>query len=133
MMRARKALMAIQRDWEELLEDRLRALGVRDPSCSRADCNETNPFALIGSHPVILCYEHDAEKRDRSWLESHEPPGRANDPDGRPFPGNEHRILSARQQLWPRETLRNPDGSPVLRWAAWVRALLDVLWGIIER
>jgi hypothetical protein len=48
-------------------------------------------------------------------------------------PVNDHRVLNGRQLLWPIETLRNPDGSPILIAAAALRGWLDVLWVIIER
>jgi hypothetical protein len=48
-------------------------------------------------------------------------------------PGNDHRILSDYQHEWPLGTLRNPDGSPLLRAAASIRGWLDILRLIIER
>jgi hypothetical protein len=49
------------------------------------------------------------------------------------MPGNDHRILSDYQHDWPLDTLRNRDGSPLLRAAASIRGWLDVLRLIIER
>lgn len=118
-------------DWEQLLEEQLRKLGTRSPVCAVDGCDQTNPFALTGTHPRILCYEHQAELNNRPWLEAHHPMGRANDPETLLLPGNDHRVLSARQRQWPQETLRNPDGSPLLKAAAALRGWLDVLWLII--
>ena len=42
-------------------------------------------------------------------------------------------MLSELQALWPRDTLRNPDASPLVRAAAWLRAWLDMLRLIIDR
>jgi hypothetical protein len=49
------------------------------------------------------------------------------------MPANDHGILSDYQQDWSLETLRNPDGSPLLRAAASVRGWLDTLRLIMER
>jgi hypothetical protein len=116
-------------------EERLRALGTRDPRCSYPGCLEGDPFALIGTHPRILCYEHLADAIGRSWVEGHHAQGKHNDPDDVvDTPANDHGVLSnGLQPLWPRETLRNPDGSPLLHAAAAIRGWLDILRLIIER
>src|SRR4051794_21505422 len=113
-------------DWlEDRLEERLGALGTKAPQCTRAGCVETNPFALTGAHPDILCYEHRAEQHGRSWLEDDHPAGEANDAFTTPIPGNDHRVRTETcQAAWPQETLRNPDGSVLLKAAAAVRAWL---------
>ncbi len=119
--------------WDERVEDRYVKLGTRNPSCSVPGCDETNPFALTGTMPGIICYEHQAIAKGRTWLEAHHCAGRHNDPtDTVLIPGNDHRSLSTRQDLWPRETLRNPDGSPLLRAAGALRGWLDVLRHLIE-
>lgn len=119
----------------DLLEDRLRSLGRRHPQCSHVGCEETDPFALTGVDPHILCAEHRADAEGRSWTQGHHVPGRANDPaDIRSLPANDHSAVTLRYQAeWPRETLRNPDGSPLLRAAAAIRGWLDVLRLILER
>lgn len=114
-------------------EERLRALGTRHPRCSVLGCEEDDPFALTGAEPNILCREHLADSQGRSWTEQHHVPGQHNDPSTLPAPANDHGALSEYQALWPRETLRNPDGSPLLRAAAAIRGWLDVLWVIIHR
>jgi hypothetical protein len=119
--------------FDALLETRLRTLGTRAPVCSAPGCGERHPFALTGVYPEIHCREHDADRASRSWLEQHHPPGKSNGPDTVATPANDHAVLSANQRLWPRETLRNPDGSPLLRAAAAVRGWADVLRLILER
>jgi hypothetical protein len=119
--------------WEERLDARLRELGTNSPYCCFEECDETFPLALTGVHPEIYCYEHDALRRSRPWREDHHPAGRRSDPETVTVPGNDHRILSGLQYGWPRETLRNPDGSPLLRAAASIRGWLDVLWLIMVR
>ncbi len=132
----------IRRQFEEMLDDRreertearLRALGVREPRCSQPGCEERDPFALTGSHPNLLCREHAALAHGRPWLEDHHLAGRANDPTTAAIPGNDHALLSEmQQQEWPRETLRNPEGSPLLRAAACLRGWMDVLWLMLAR
>ena len=118
---------------DDALDARLRALGTRSPKCSFLCCDETDPFALTGVHPGILCREHDADRHGRQWIEEHHPAGKSNDPCTVPIPANDHAVLSANQALWPRETLRNPDGSPLLRLAAAIRGWLEILRLIIER
>ena len=83
---------------------------------------------LSGVHPEIYCSEHDAIRNGRPWLEAHHPPGQHNDRRTVRLPANYHSVLSELQYRWPRETLRNPDGSPLLRAAALTRGLLDALY-----
>jgi hypothetical protein len=126
-----------QAGWEAMedrRDQRRRALGHMNPQCSEPGCTETDPLALAGAHPEILCYEHDALRKGRSWLEGHHLAGQANDPITAEMPGNDHRAISERQnELWSRETLRNPDGSPLLMSSAAIRGWLDVLWVVLER
>lgn len=118
---------------EERTEARLRALNTRDPRCSHPGCRECNPLALTGTDPNILCREHAADRHESSWTEQHHPVGRRNDPQTVPLPANDHAVLSELQALWPRETLRNPDGSPLRKAAAALRGWLDILRLIVER
>jgi hypothetical protein len=118
---------------EDRREERLRALGTRTPRCQAEGCTETDPFALTGAHPDILCREHLADNLGNSWTEDHHPPGQHNDPFNGPLPANDHGVVSELQGLWPRDTLRNPDGSPLLRAAAALRGWLTILRLIIER
>jgi hypothetical protein len=118
---------------EDLRETRLRALGTRSPECSIGACRETDPFALTGVHPDILCSEHDADAQGRSWIEDHHIAGRHNDPTKVSLPANEHSAVTARQGLWDRDTLRNQNGSPLLRMAAWIRGWVEVMRVMIDR
>lgn len=117
------------------LEARLRLLGTRTPSCRIAGCTEDDPFALNGVYPDLLCAEHAAEHVNRSPVEASHTAGRANAPtDTVDLPANDHAVLThAHQAGWPSETLRNADGSPLLKAAAATRGWLDVLRLIIER
>jgi hypothetical protein len=115
-------------EWAERLEQKLAQLGTRTPRCTAEGCDEICPFMLSGVHPEIYCSEHDAIRNGRPWLEAHHPPGQHNDPRTVLLPANYHSVLSELQYRWPRETLRNPDGSPLLRAAALTRGLLDVFY-----
>lgn len=118
-------------EWADRLEEKLAQLGTRTPQCGWKGCDTACPFELTGVYPRIYCYEHDALRRSRPWLEDHHPAGQNNDPRTVPIPGNEHRLLSELQYRWPRETLRNPDGSPLLRAAAIVRGWENVLYVVM--
>jgi hypothetical protein len=119
---------------EDRREERCRILGVPNPRCAYLGCPETDPLALIGTYPSIYCYEHDALLKRLPWLEAHHASAKANDPMTVQTPGNDHRVLSELQNAsWPRETLRNPDGSPLLRAAAAIRGWLDLLYVVMTR
>jgi hypothetical protein len=68
-------------------------------------------------------------------MDDHHNFGKANDlTTMTPVPVNDHWAeLNAAQQDWPRETLRNPDGSPLLAGAARVRGFVDTIVYLIER
>src|SRR5262249_22929846 len=72
-------------------------------------------------------------KQGASAVEAHHLAGRSNDDFTVPVLGNDHRVLSGMQQLWPAETLRNPEASPVRRAAAAFRGFLDLLYLILDR
>ena len=113
-------------------ELRLRQLGTRTPRCHT--CTETEPLALTGVAPDIVCYECQAAEHGRPEVEGHHISGQANDPDAIvDLLGNDHRVASASQADWPPGTLRNPDVSPLLKAAAMVRGWLDALAVVIER
>ncbi len=120
-------------DLVKRINDRYRQLGTRSPACSASQCEETNPFALTGRHPDIVCYEHKLAQSGRSTYEKHHVAGRRNSDVVADIPGNDHRILSEYQARWPDDTLRNPNESPLLAAAAAIRGWLDVLQIIIER
>jgi hypothetical protein len=115
---------------EKRREDRYAQLGSRTPSCG---CGETDPFALTGMTPNIVCYECQAVARGHPWVEDQHPAGRANLDVTVAMPGNDHRIVDDRKHDWPRDTLRNPDGSPLLQAAACLRGWVDTLRLIIDR
>lgn len=108
---------------------RRRALG---PGV-RCACGEQDPRCLTDTGNGVQCYGCQARNAGRSDAEHHHIAGRHNLATTVPIPNNEHRILSDRQQDWPRGTLRNPDQSPLLQAAAAIRGWLDILILILER
>jgi hypothetical protein len=117
----------------DLEDHHLVRLGTRNPRCTIEGCGETDPRALTGTDPNIVCYEHRQLADAKTWVEQDHRPGQHNHPATTAIPANDHRILSAMQKSWPRDTLRNPDGSPLLKAAACVRGWLDLLRLILER
>ena len=123
-------------DGEAALEARRRALGTADPRCSVPGCRETDPRALTGAHPAILCAEHRAELDGRRPTEEHHVAGRHNSSATVQLPGNRHAVLTFMEQTgWRTELLRNPDSDLLLRLEAAVRGsretIADVLDGVL--
>lgn len=116
---------------EQRREVAYERLGTRQPKCQH--CGESDPVALQGSHPDIACYQCSSRQAGKSDSEAHHLAGRHNSPFTMPLAANGHRVLSDRQRDWPERTLRNPDGSPLLKASATLRGWLDVLWLIVER
>ena len=112
-------------------EQQFRRLRTRNPKCHI--CGETDAAALTSTDGDIICYECQAEARGKSPVEKHHYAGQHNDSFRIPVPGNDHRVLSDNQRDWPNETLRNPNGSPLLKAAASLRGWLDILRLLIER
>lgn len=97
-------------------------------------CGESRAEALIpGSDPVI-CAACDRKKNGKTTLDEHHVAGKSNSPVTILVPVNDHRArLSVDQYDWPKETLENPDGSPLLRAAASIRGFVDVLLYLIDK
>jgi hypothetical protein len=131
MQKSNDSNKQLNRQREIRREKQLRRLRARTPECTK--CGESDPSALTGVAPEIICYECQAKASNRSPIERHHPAGRNNDPFTVPIPGNDHRILSDLQNDWPPETLRNPTGSPLRKAAATMRGFLDTLRLLIER
>ena len=67
-------------------------------------------------------------------MDNHHFAGEANNPTTIPVPVNDHRArLSVDQMDWPKSTLRNPHGSPLLAAAGCVRGFIDVIHYLIEK
>ncbi|HZQ17467.1 MAG TPA: hypothetical protein VFA90_02010 [Terriglobales bacterium] len=105
---------------------------IGDRMCS---CGEKRPWALDSKSEPLRCYECLKREQKISTSEDHHPAGSANDPDTTiPVPANDHRAeLSTAQYDWPRKTLENPEGSPLLARAAKTRGFMDTNDYLIRR
>jgi len=66
-------------------------------------------------------------------MDKHHFAGRANNPATIPVPVNDHRArLSVAQSDWPKPTLINAQGSPLLAAAGCIRGFIDTVLYLIE-
>ena len=100
---------------------------------ARCSCGEDRPEALIaGSNPMI-CAACERAAKGCSTTDDHHSFGRANNPATIRVPVNDHRAdLSVAQGEWPKSTLRNTEGSPLLAGAACLRGFVDTNVYLIE-
>ena len=96
-------------------------------------CGESRPEALIeGSNPAI-CFRCDRKKNGKTTLDEHHVAGKSNSPVTIPVSVNDHRArLSADQYDWPKQTRKNPVGSPLLAAAASTRGYSDTNIYLVE-
>lgn len=101
---------------------------------ARCSCGEDRPEALIaGSNPTI-CAACERAAKGRSAIDQHHFAGGANNLATIPVPVNDHRaILSVAQAEWPKSTLTNTEGSPLLAGAACLRGCVDTIIYLIEK
>jgi hypothetical protein len=92
-------------------------------------CGETRPQALIPNSNPKVCAACDRKKKGKTAVDNHHVAGRANSPITVPIPVNDHRaeLSVAQREVWPKRTLENPDGSPVLAIAAGIRGFIDTV------
>jgi hypothetical protein len=94
---------------------------------ARCACGEVRPEALVkGSNPRV-CAECSRKMKGHAITDRHHVAGRANSRVTIPIPANDHRaLLSPAQYEWPRETLENPRGCPLLVTAALIRGSIVI-------
>lgn len=91
-------------------------------------CGESRPEALITGSDPIICAECNRTMRGQSTLDEHHVAGKANSPVTVPVPVNDHRaVLTSAQNDWPKGVLDNPEGSPLIAAAAYIRGFVDTL------
>lgn len=96
-------------------------------------CGESRPEALLSGSNPIICAACDRKKHGKTTLDRHHVAGKSNSSVTIPIPVNDHRArLGADQQDWPRETLENPNGSPLLAAAASLRGYSDTSAYFVE-
>lgn len=100
-----------------------------DAAC--AHCRETDIVCLQEvineSNALVLCASCRASRQGRRATESHHVMGRHNGNLTVSIPPNDHACLSDYQYDWPKETLRNPSGSPLRIIAALLRGWINLL------
>jgi hypothetical protein len=97
-------------------------------------CGEDRPEALIAGSNPIICAACERATKGRTIIDQHHFAGRANNPATVPVPTNDHRaFLSLAQAEWPKSTLSNTEGSPLLAGAACLRGCIDTIVYLIEK
>lgn len=111
------------------------AIAVRRlPEDSQCACGEARPRALIPGTDPMTCARCDRKQKGKSTRDDHHVAAEANSPVKIPIPVNDHRArLSADQYEWPKGTIENVYGSPLLAAAARIRGFDDVLYYLIEK
>jgi hypothetical protein len=96
-------------------------------------CGETYPFALESKTNPRLCTECRKEREGITRMEYQHIAGEANSDIIISIPANDHARLTEDQRDWPRQTLENPDGSPLLRAAGCIRGFADnIVYLVVE-
>jgi len=109
----------------------VRRVGVNAKCCK---CDEKRPKALIRKSEPKMCHECKRKEEGKTHMDNHHPTGKANNPTTIPVPVNDHCAeLNPAQDDWPKETLENPDGSPLLAFAGCVRGYADTAVYLIEK
>ena len=101
---------------------------------ARCSCGEDRPEALIAGSSPTICGACQRAEKGRTTIDQHHFAGRSNNPATIPIPVNDHRgILSVAQAEWPKSTLTNTEGSPLLAGAACLRGCIDTILYLIEK
>jgi hypothetical protein len=80
-----------------------------------------------------MCFACARQKSGHSTFDNHHVAGEANSPLTMPAPVNDHRaVLNVAQYGWPRQTLENPKGCPLLTAAARNRGSIDYIHYCID-
>ncbi len=96
-------------------------------------CGETRPLAFA-NRKSKLCARCERRRRGQRTTDDHHVAGKANNPATIPVMTNDHRArLSEDQHDWPKATLANPDGCPLLAAAACVRGFIDYINYAIDK
>jgi len=105
---------------------------IGDEQCS--SCDEVRPEALITNSNPTICTECQRKRKGQTIMDNHHSAAEANNATTIPVPANDHRaILNVDQYRWPKQTRKNPDGSPVLAAAGCVRGFVDTVVYLVEK
>jgi hypothetical protein len=96
-------------------------------------CGEDRPEALLCASDPTECYRCERVRHGSNTEDEHHVAGKSNHPATIPTPVNDHRArLSDDQYDWPKNTLENPNGSPLLAAAACIRGVIDYVYYLID-
>jgi len=103
-----------------------KVIAARRIGCRKCACGEGRPEALIcGSNPII-CVACQRKQRRQTTFDLHHPAAEANSPTRTPIWVSDHvAVLNVLQYDWPKTTLENPDGSPLLAAAGRNRGYME--------
>jgi hypothetical protein len=105
----------------------------RFPTGSSCACGELRPEAFVSNSNPVICAACDRARKGKKTMDKHHVAGRANSPITILVPVNDHRAeLSPAQYDWPKATLENATGSPLLARAARVRGFVDTNSYLVE-
>ena len=97
-------------------------------------CREARPQALTSRSSPLICAECQREQQGKNTSDKHHVAGKANSPITIPVPVNDHCAeLSPAQQDWPKGTLENREGSPLLAAAARIRGFADTITYLMNK
>jgi hypothetical protein len=94
----------------------------------KCSCGESRPESLNSRKSPLICARCDRKRRGQKTSDNHHLFGIANSSLTASIPVNDHlAVLTVRQRDWPRQTLENRDGSPLLAGAATIRGFIDFI------
>jgi hypothetical protein len=98
---------------------------------NRCACGETRVEALIANTGV--CAECLRKRKGQDIMDDHHVAGKANSPATVAVPVNDHwAVLSEAQYDWPKATVENPEGCPLLAAAGCIRGFIDTTLYLID-
>jgi hypothetical protein len=93
-------------------------------------CGESRIEALIAN--TGICMRCQRRKEGDNTLDNHHVAGKNNSPVTVPIDVNDHRELSEAQRAWPRKTVENPEGCPLIAAAGSIRGFADYVLYLID-
>ena len=100
----------------------------------RCACGETRPNALIPKSNPTICAKCQRINTGYATEDKHHFAGEANHWLTVLVPVNDHRAdLNPAQYDWPKKTLENPDGCPLLAAAGCIRGFVDTVVYLIKK
>jgi hypothetical protein len=111
-----------------------KAIAERWTGDRKCACGEDRPEALIRKSDPAECHKCQRKRTGKTTFDNHHPAGEANNPTTTPIPVNDHCAdLNVAQRAWPKQTLDNPEGSPLLARAACIRGYMDTNDYLIDK